>query len=815
MSRRFPTKTLFLFVLMLLSLVLFTSALAAGEVQAAVPTEDFPADRELPNEQWPRREGTEDRASILSILEEPQPVYGFMGDEVILSLRATGFSTCIWEATDTNETSADDDWHLISGGWQDEGAVYLPVTISEESAHTLYRCRLFDGQGGEVYSKSVSVQALEVLENEAEAPDAIRILKEPEDLLQTQGEDLFLSVEAEGDGLIYTWEFTRDDGNTYTSVPGSMQYGHILYIPAQAAADYTGCAFRCRIQDAQGHEAFSKLSHLTVQTESEAPLQAANLDHISWTLSLESESTRSVQLQVFDDAEDADHPDVLWTSSNPYVATVDDSGLVEGHAVGRAAITVRMLDGGYEAQCLVTVEEHQRLIGSWSEDTSVVLSPGGEETLRIQDSISLVSEQDCEWISDNPEIAEVTGLGVVTGREAGITKITAFALDGLWSASCQVMVTGADLEMKSVSTSSDDLGEGGSGTWRISWSGGVPPYTVSLIVTDQTGEEVDSHQAQVQQHYYAWHSDRLSGGAYQLHAQVVDAAGSAVEDTSEEMFVQGDNPPKISSMKLNQREPYVGDRGRWIATVEGGVKPYRSITMSLEDENGEELFSEVFTDVSDESYELSCIYERASTALLRVQVVDGANVSTERTSKSIVVGEHGDEAVLEGIGNLLNGKVQLKTNVIVPEKHPVYTSEDLDEIGNVDGPNDASWAGVNERSDDEIHILSIGQNAEGTWFAYVDYPISKTRKKAYMPLSDLLALGAGRRFEFQEVQRKVTDLFKRPNETGKGYYVAKGDKVYIIGVADEYLQIIYPASGGWRVAWCTQDQYDEMIREDE
>ena len=42
-------------------------------------------------------------------------------------------------------------------------------------------------------------------------------------------------------------------------------------------------------------------------------------------------------------------------SSNPSVATVDDAGEVTAIAAGRATITARTVDGGYEAQCTINV----------------------------------------------------------------------------------------------------------------------------------------------------------------------------------------------------------------------------------------------------------------------------------------------------------------------------------------------------------------------------------------------------------------------------------------------------------------------------
>lgn len=47
--------------------------------------------------------------------------------------------------------------------------------------------------------------------------------------------------------------------------------------------------------------------------------------------------------------------DLIWTSSDPYVVSVDTFGLIQTKAAGSAQITVATADGGYTASCAVTV----------------------------------------------------------------------------------------------------------------------------------------------------------------------------------------------------------------------------------------------------------------------------------------------------------------------------------------------------------------------------------------------------------------------------------------------------------------------------
>ena len=53
--------------------------------------------------------------------------------------------------------------------------------------------------------------------------------------------------------------------------------------------------------------------------------------------------------------EDATDLTILWESSNPDIATVDENGLITALSEGNTIVTARSADGNCEASCLVTV----------------------------------------------------------------------------------------------------------------------------------------------------------------------------------------------------------------------------------------------------------------------------------------------------------------------------------------------------------------------------------------------------------------------------------------------------------------------------
>lgn len=89
------------------------------------------------------------------------------------------------------------------------------------------------------------------------------------------------------------------------------------------------------------------------ETEEEEPVSVTgvSLDHDSISLSPGS----TMQLTATVEPADAADQSVTWSSDNEGVATVKADGLVTGAAEGTATVTVTTTDGGFTAECDVTV----------------------------------------------------------------------------------------------------------------------------------------------------------------------------------------------------------------------------------------------------------------------------------------------------------------------------------------------------------------------------------------------------------------------------------------------------------------------------
>ena len=137
---------------------------------------------------------------------------------------------------------------------------------------------------------------------------------------------------------------------------------------------------------------------------------------------------------------------VLWTSSDPNVATVDDSGTVTAGVPGTATITVTTADGSQSAACTVQVatplppEPPKEELGLRS-----IYQAKGETISEFSTSVGAAvqmrvdgTEQTITWTIEDPKIATVTADGLVTGVAKGKTVLKATVGDQ--SVSCFVIV---------------------------------------------------------------------------------------------------------------------------------------------------------------------------------------------------------------------------------------------------------------------------------------------------------------------------------------------------------------------------------------
>ena len=136
---------------------------------------------------------------------------------------------------------------------------------------------------------------------------------------------------------------------------------------------------------------------------------------------------------------------VIWSSSNPRVATVTGGGLVTAVSNGVTPIPGTTQDGGSAVTCDVTVALSE---GPVVPVTGVELNVQKIELNRAGDVYQIEADvtpinatnQTVKWVSSNPNIATVTDVGLVTAVSNGVATITAITQDGGYTATCEVTV---------------------------------------------------------------------------------------------------------------------------------------------------------------------------------------------------------------------------------------------------------------------------------------------------------------------------------------------------------------------------------------
>jgi uncharacterized protein YjdB len=139
----------------------------------------------------------------------------------------------------------------------------------------------------------------------------------------------------------------------------------------------------------------------------------------------------------------ATNQNVTWSSSADSIATVSQDGLITGKAEGIATITVKTEDGGFTANCAVSITSGITTVPVTDvtlDKNTLALKVGASETLTATVLPADATNKNVSWSSDKNAVATVTN-GLVTAVSAGSATITVTTEDGNKTATCTVTVT--------------------------------------------------------------------------------------------------------------------------------------------------------------------------------------------------------------------------------------------------------------------------------------------------------------------------------------------------------------------------------------
>ncbi len=132
---------------------------------------------------------------------------------------------------------------------------------------------------------------------------------------------------------------------------------------------------------------------------------------------------------------------IIWMTSNDSVATVDGNGQITPIGIGTAIITVITQDGGFDAQCTVTVTEYSTPVQSVSlNENTLTLNVRESKTLTATILPADATNKLITWSSSDSTIATVDQTGKITAIVAGTAIIMVTTADGGHTAQCTVTV---------------------------------------------------------------------------------------------------------------------------------------------------------------------------------------------------------------------------------------------------------------------------------------------------------------------------------------------------------------------------------------
>lgn len=133
---------------------------------------------------------------------------------------------------------------------------------------------------------------------------------------------------------------------------------------------------------------------------------------------------------------------VLWSSSNPAVASVDSEGYVKARQVSAQPVVItaefEFLGKKYTDSCEVYVTVPVTKVKL--SEKKINLKAGQTQTLEASVKPDDATIKDVTWTSRNPAVAAVDSSGNITGMTAGETEIVVLSKDGYYKITCTVTV---------------------------------------------------------------------------------------------------------------------------------------------------------------------------------------------------------------------------------------------------------------------------------------------------------------------------------------------------------------------------------------
>ncbi len=179
----------------------------------------------------------------LVVVKQPKAASGHIGDEVQFSVEATG-SALTWQW----QYSEDDGRTWVNSGCNTASAAFTVSGMDCDGR--LYRCLITDSCGDRVYTETARLTVI---------PPVV-ITKQPRSVSGSIGDRVSLTVAAEGEGLTYQWQYSKNGGKTW--VTSALKTATASFLLKDTSHD--GWLYRCTVTDVNGYSVRSDAARVTV-----------------------------------------------------------------------------------------------------------------------------------------------------------------------------------------------------------------------------------------------------------------------------------------------------------------------------------------------------------------------------------------------------------------------------------------------------------------------------------------------------------------------------------------------------------------------
>ena len=166
------------------------------------------------------------------------------------------------------------------------------------------------------------------------------------------------------------------------------------------------------------------------------PLEKVEIENVDLSSGISMVNEETIKLTPKFTPEDASINSIEWTSNNPEIVEIDESGIISAKGIGTATINLTVTDrSGNRMGIVFSVTVEERVIPTIPVEsinlnkTELTLTKGNNETLVLQINPNDANVTSVEWKSSDENVATVDANGNIVAKDKGTALITVTVTD--------------------------------------------------------------------------------------------------------------------------------------------------------------------------------------------------------------------------------------------------------------------------------------------------------------------------------------------------------------------------------------------------